>query len=65
MNTEFKDSTMIVIAHRINTIIQSDRVLVLSFGEIKEYDTPKALMSNPSSEFSRLIEDLKKKTEKE
>lgn len=32
INTQFVDATMVVIAHRINTIIQSDRVLVLSFG---------------------------------
>jgi ABC-type multidrug transport system fused ATPase/permease subunit len=29
---EFRDATMITIAHRLNTIINSDRVLVLSFG---------------------------------
>ena len=29
---EFKESTVITIAHRINTIIQSDKVMVLSFG---------------------------------
>merc|ERR1711988_1833351 len=34
INTQFNEATMVVIAHRINTIIQSDRVLVLSFGEI-------------------------------
>lgn len=52
---------MIVIAHRINTIIQSDRVLVLSFGKICEFDSPSKLMSNPDSEFSQLIKELKKK----
>lgn len=55
---------MVVIAHRINTIIQSDRVLVLSFGQIKEFDTPKNLMANPESEFTKLITELKKKEEK-
>ena len=55
IQNEFKDSTMITIAHRLNTIINSDRVLVLSFGQILEYDTPSNLMSNPNSEFSLLL----------
>ena len=42
---------MITIAHRLNTIIKSDRVLVLSYGEILEYDTPQKLMNDPDSEF--------------
>ena len=32
IKNEFKESTVITIAHRINTIIQSDKVMVLSFG---------------------------------
>lgn len=57
---EFKDSTMITIAHRLNTIIRSDRVLVLSFGEILEYDKPSNLMADPESEFSRLLQEMQK-----
>ena len=44
---EFASSTVITIAHRINTIIRSDKVLVLSHGEVLEYDTPKNLMEDP------------------
>ena len=51
---------MITIAHRLNTIIKSDRVLVLSFGEIMEYDSPQALMADPDSEFSRLLQEIEK-----
>jgi ATP-binding cassette subfamily C (CFTR/MRP) protein 4 len=51
---------MLTIAHRINTIIQSDRVLVLSFGTIAEFDKPSTLMKNADSEFSLLIQELKK-----
>ena len=47
IQTEFQGSTMVTIAHRINTIIQSDRVLVLSFGQIKEFDSPSNLMKDP------------------
>jgi len=43
---------MITIAHRLNTIINSDRVLVLSYGQVKEYDVPERLLSDPASEFS-------------
>ena len=56
---------MITIAHRLNTIIASDRVLVLSYGKIKEYDTPNALMNNPDSEFKKLLEEMKKEEESE
>ncbi|CDW75163.1 multidrug resistance-associated protein 1-like [Stylonychia lemnae] len=64
IQSEFKDSTMITIAHRLNTIIQSDRVLVLSYGQIKEYDTPRNLMQNPDSEFSKLLKEIKKEEQK-
>ncbi|KAK4697308.1 hypothetical protein P7C71_g748, partial [Lecanoromycetidae sp. Uapishka_2] len=40
----FKDRTIITIAHRINTILDSDRIIVLSKGEVAEFDTPSALV---------------------
>ncbi|SCZ87513.1 BZ3500_MvSof-1268-A1-R1_Chr2-2g04979 [Microbotryum saponariae] len=40
---EFVDKTLIVIAHRINTIISYDRVLVLDKGTVVAFDTPAAL----------------------
>ena len=36
----FEDFTVITIAHRLNTIINCDRILVLGEGEVLEYDTP-------------------------
>ena len=44
MNEEFSDATVITIAHRLNTIIKSDMVLVLDEGRMMEYDTPSNLM---------------------
>lgn len=61
IETQFKESTVITIAHRLNTIIKSDKVLVLSHGEVKEFDTPAELMKNPESEFSHLLKELDKK----
>lgn len=55
INTEFKHATMIVIAHRINTIINSDYILVLGFGKKLEYDSPANLMANPNSHFAKLL----------
>ncbi|KAL9128115.1 MAG: hypothetical protein Q9217_003136 [Psora testacea] len=40
----FKDRTVITIAHRINTILDSDRIVVLDHGTVAEFDTPSALV---------------------
>ena len=54
---------MITIAHRLNTIIRSDLVLVLDQGRVQEYDTPRSLMADESSEFSKLLQELKQEEE--
>jgi ABC-type multidrug transport system fused ATPase/permease subunit len=46
---------VIIIAHRVQTIVDSDRVLVMDNGRIIEFDTPKHLMENPKSTFARLV----------
>lgn len=51
----FAGSTVLTIAHRIHTIIDSDRVLVLDAGRAIEFDTPAALLSRPESRFAALV----------
>ena len=54
---EFKDCTVLTIAHRLNTILDSTRIVVLSQGQIFEMDTPSNLLSNPNSSFHSMARD--------
>ncbi|KAL3616846.1 Canalicular multispecific organic anion transporter 1 [Castilleja foliolosa] len=53
---EFKSCTMITIAHRLNTIIDSDQILVLDSGQVTEYDSPENLLVNEASAFSKMVQ---------
>ena len=54
IRTEFKDCTTITIAHRLKTVLNSDRILVLDLGELKEYEKPEDLLKNSNSLFYSL-----------
>lgn len=54
---EFSHCTILTIAHRLHTIMDSNRVLVLDAGNVAEFDQPKTLLSNRSSIFSSLAKD--------
>ncbi|XP_022169430.1 multidrug resistance-associated protein 1-like isoform X2 [Myzus persicae] len=57
IRTEFKDCTVLTIAHRLNTIMDSDKVIVLDNGFMIEYDSPANLLKDKSSVFYSMAKD--------
>ncbi|XP_069695544.1 multidrug resistance-associated protein 1 isoform X5 [Periplaneta americana] len=57
IRSEFKDCTVLTIAHRLNTIMDSNRVIVLDRGLLVEYDTPEGLLQNRASIFYGMAKD--------
>ena len=57
LRKRFVDCTVLTIAHRINTIIDSDRVMVMDGGELVEFDSPKVLLENKDSIFTMLVKE--------
>jgi ABC-type multidrug transport system fused ATPase/permease subunit len=49
-----KEATVITIAHRLRTVIEYDRILVLNQGRIAEFDTPPALLKKSGGLFASM-----------
>ena len=58
LRNAFGSSTIITIAHRINTIIDSDLIVVISNGLVAESGSPGALVQDSNSAFSKMIAEL-------
>jgi ABC-type multidrug transport system fused ATPase/permease subunit len=54
---KFTDSTVITIAHRLNTVIDCDRVLVMRSGKVAEFAPPADLLDDPDSVFAALVDE--------
>ncbi|XP_055303229.1 ATP-binding cassette sub-family C member 4-like [Sitodiplosis mosellana] len=56
IRNKFGDCTVITIAHRLHTVMDSDKVLVVDAGEIMEFDHPFELIQKPDGFFKRLLD---------
>ncbi|XP_039623577.1 multidrug resistance-associated protein 5-like [Polypterus senegalus] len=57
IHNSFRSCTTLIIAHRLNTVLSCDRIMVLHQGEVVEFDTPSALLSNESSHFRAMLSE--------
>ncbi|CAH1101123.1 unnamed protein product [Psylliodes chrysocephalus] len=59
----FSGCTVITIAHRLNTIMDSDKVLVMDSGRAVEYEHPHVLLQNPEGYFTKMLMETGTKIE--
>ncbi|XP_038072989.1 putative ABC transporter C family member 15 [Patiria miniata] len=56
ISAAFSGKTVITVAHRLDTILKSDKIIVISGGRLVDQGLPQDLLSQPNTEFSKLIQ---------
>ena len=54
LRTEFHGWTIVAVVHRLKSILDFDRVVVLNQGQIVEYESPTVLLADEGSGFAKL-----------
>lgn len=52
---KFKNCTVMTIAHRLHTVMDSDKILVMNFGKVEEFDTPHNLLQIEGGIFADMV----------
>lgn len=63
IRSHFKDQTIIAIAHKLDTILDYDKIAFMDHGRIVEFDTPKALLSREGSAFKAMFDTFRRRPE--
>jgi len=53
----FKDLTVLTIAHRLNKIMEADKILVMDAGKVMEFAPPLVLLQRPDGYFTSLLKE--------
>jgi ATP-binding cassette subfamily C (CFTR/MRP) protein 4 len=56
LRQHFSNTTILTIAHRLNTIMDYDQVVVLEFGQVKEIGSPQDLIAKSGGIFASMVE---------
>ncbi|XP_051166278.1 ATP-binding cassette sub-family C member 4-like [Leptopilina boulardi] len=57
IRSKFAACTVLTVAHRLNTIMDSDKVLVMDGGQMAEFDHPHILLQNQYGQFTSLVRE--------
>lgn len=63
IRTHFQDQTIIAIAHKLDTILDYDKIAFMDHGRIVEFDKPKALLSREGSAFKAMFDTFRRRPE--
>jgi ATP-binding cassette subfamily C (CFTR/MRP) protein 4 len=65
LQVAFKDGTILAVAHRLDTVIEFDYILVLGHGNVLEFGSPADLLRNEDGHLARMVQDTGETMSKE
>lgn len=63
IRTRFENQTIIAIAHKLDTVLDFDKIAFMDHGRVVEFDTPKSLLSREGSAFKRMFDTFRQQSE--